>query len=122
MADQKQKQIAMDMLQRGFSIREISLLTKWTDDDIRKLKEVVVNEKFEPVLELEYPIELHSESQQLKVGDGLVKGELLHETFDGYANGLLLSSSSPSPSSPSSLPLSPSSSPSSSSSNDEARR
>jgi hypothetical protein len=42
------------------------------------------------------------------VGDGLVKGELLHETFDGYANGLL--SSSPSPSSPPS------------SSNDEARR
>jgi hypothetical protein len=108
MADQKRKQIAMDMLRRGFSIQEISLLTKWTDDDIRKLKEVVVNEKFEPVLEPEYPIELHSESQQLKAGDGLVKGELLHETFDGYANGLLLL---PSPSSPSS-----------SSSNDEARR
>jgi hypothetical protein len=135
------------MLQRGFSIREISLFTKWTDDEIKKLKEVVVNEKFEPVLELEYPIELHSESQQLKVGDGLVKGELLHGTFDGYANGLLLSlllsslslfllllslSSSPSPSLSPSLSLSPpsllslsplsSSSPPSSSSNDEAKR
>jgi hypothetical protein len=116
------------MLQRGFSIREIGLFTKWTDDDIKKLKEVVVDEKFEPVLELEHPIELHSESQQLKVGDGLVKGELLHGTFDGYANGLLLlllsslslfllllSPSLPSSPSSSSSPLSPSS-------NDEARR
>jgi hypothetical protein len=117
MADEKRKQIGMDMLQRGFSIREISLFTKWTDDDIKKLKEVVVNEKFEPVLELEYPIELHSESQQLKVGDGLVKGELLDGTFDGYANGLLLLLLSSL-----SLFLLLLSLSSSSSSNDEARR
>jgi PD-(D/E)XK nuclease family transposase len=40
-ADQKRKQIAMDMLRRGFNIREIGLLTKWTDDDIKRLKEEV---------------------------------------------------------------------------------
>jgi hypothetical protein len=45
MADEKRKQIAMDMLQRGFSIREIGLFTKWTDDDIEKLKEGVEDQE-----------------------------------------------------------------------------
>jgi GTP cyclohydrolase II len=43
--DEKKKQIAMDILKRGFDIQEIALLTNWTDEAIKKLKEEVVNQE-----------------------------------------------------------------------------
>jgi hypothetical protein len=88
--DEKKKQITMDMLKRGFDIQEIALLTNWIDEAIKKLKEATMNQKFESALDLEYQIELDSESQQLKVEDALVKGKPSHGTFEKYINKLLL--------------------------------
>jgi GTP cyclohydrolase II len=43
--DEKKKQIATDMLKRGFDVQEITLFTNWTDEVIKKLKEEVVNQE-----------------------------------------------------------------------------
>jgi hypothetical protein len=37
-ADEKQKQTAIDMLKKGISIQQVAFLTKWTDEDIKKIK------------------------------------------------------------------------------------
>jgi GTP cyclohydrolase II len=72
--DEKKKQITMDILKRGFDIQETALLTSW-------IEEATMNQKFESALDLEYQIELDSESQQLKVEDALVKGKPLYVTL-----------------------------------------
>jgi uncharacterized protein with GYD domain len=73
-ADEKKKQITMDILKRGFDIQETALLTSW-------IEEATTNQKFESALDLEYQIELDSESQKLKVEDALVKGKPLYVTL-----------------------------------------
>jgi GTP cyclohydrolase II len=77
MTDEKQKQIAMDMLKSGFGIQEIALLTNW-------IEEATMNRKFESALDLEYQIELDSESHQLKVEDVLVRRKPSYETLSVY--------------------------------------
>jgi GTP cyclohydrolase II len=49
MTDEKRKQIAMNIHKRGFGIRKIALLTKWTDDDIKRLKKEVENQEFKKI-------------------------------------------------------------------------
>jgi GTP cyclohydrolase II len=49
--DEKKKQIAMDMLKRGFGIQEIALLTNWTDEAIKKLKEEIENQESKKIVD-----------------------------------------------------------------------
>jgi uncharacterized protein with GYD domain len=79
--DEKKKQITMNMHKRGFDIQETALLTSSMDEAIKKLKGATMNQKFESALDLEYQIELDSESQQLKVEDALVKGKPSYVTL-----------------------------------------
>jgi uncharacterized protein with GYD domain len=81
MADEEQKQISIDILKRESDVREIALLTSSMDEAIKKLKGATMNQKFESALDLEYQIELDSESQQLKVEDALVKGKPSYVTL-----------------------------------------
>jgi uncharacterized protein with GYD domain len=50
-ADEKQKQIAMDILKRGSSIHEIALLTNWTDEAIKKLKDEIENQESKKIVD-----------------------------------------------------------------------
>jgi uncharacterized protein with GYD domain len=45
----KQKQTAIDMLKMGISIQQIVSLTKWIDDNIKKLKNEIENQEFKKV-------------------------------------------------------------------------